>query len=123
MTRWRRPFFTADLVAKGSSLPEVRSKARPSAHEMSSLSPSLSLSRLFSQLEMPLHLFQSVTNSSASRSAVVRRHRGTIRATLKVFKRPRKVKIKRKRVEFFVRYNFDTIDLAKNEFLEFEGQK
>lgn len=42
MTRWRRPFFTADLVAKGSSLPEVRSKARPSAHGMSSLSLSLS---------------------------------------------------------------------------------
>lgn len=63
MTGWRRPFFTADLVAKGSSLPEVRSKARPSAHGMPSLS--LSLSRLFSQLEMSLHLFQSVTNSSA----------------------------------------------------------
>lgn len=52
MAGWWRPFFIEPLP-KGSSLPEVRSKARPSAETQRS--PRVSL-----QLEMRPHLFKSL---------------------------------------------------------------
>lgn len=54
VTGWRWAFFIRTL-AKGSSLPEVRSKARPSDEQRTRGGARASL-----QLEMPLHLFQSV---------------------------------------------------------------
>lgn len=54
VTGWRWAFFIGTL-AKGSSLPEVRSKARPSDEQRTRGGARASL-----QLEMPLHLFQSV---------------------------------------------------------------
>lgn len=60
---------------------------------------SLSLSHLFSQLEMPLHLFQSVTNSSAicdPPSYIV-----IVELWKFVFEKTRKVKIKKKEISIF----------------------
>lgn len=98
MTGWRRPFFTADLVAKGSSLPEVRSKARPSAHGM----PSLSLS--FSSLLAVRNVFTFVSVGYEFvrdlRSAVVHRHRGTLKVRFR--KNEESENKKRKKFQFLI---------------------